>query len=112
MNKMVNNFTLQLAELFPFVRKFCNNLSDKFRTFNKSKTVDALIDKLEKIKASIQAKVDHPFRVIKCKFGYRKTRHWGLRIESVKWVSQKNIISSGEFLSINSRFCGGYSELP
>jgi hypothetical protein len=33
-------------------------------------------------------------------------------VKSVKWVSQKNIISSGELLSINSRFCGGYSELP
>jgi len=27
-------------------------------------------------------------------------------------VNQKNIISSGELLSINSRFCGGYPELP
>jgi len=27
-------------------------------------------------------------------------------------VNQKNEISSGEVLSINSRFCGGYSELP
>jgi IS5 family transposase len=44
----------------------------------KSKTVDALIDKLEKIKASIRAKVEHPFRVIKCQFGYRKTRYRGL----------------------------------
>jgi len=33
-------------------------------------------------------------------------------IKSVKWVSQKNGISSGELLSINSNFCGGYSELP
>ena len=33
-------------------------------------------------------------------------------VKSVKWVNQKNIISSGELLSINSRFCGGYSELP
>jgi IS5 family transposase len=37
-----------------------------------------LIDKLEKIKASIRAKVEHPFRVIKCQFGYRKTRYRGL----------------------------------
>jgi hypothetical protein len=41
--------------------------------FKKSKTVDALVDKLEKIKAGIRAKVEHPFRVIKCQFGYRKT---------------------------------------
>ena len=48
------------------------------RALKKSKTVDALIDKLEKIKASIRAKVEHPFRVIKCQFGYRKTRYRGL----------------------------------
>jgi IS5 family transposase len=50
----------------------------KRRALKKSKTVDALIDKLEKIKASIRAKVEHPFRVIKCQFGYRKTRYRGL----------------------------------
>jgi len=44
----------------------------------KSKTVDALVDKLEKVKASIRAKVEHPFRVIKCQFGYCKTRYRGL----------------------------------
>ncbi len=50
----------------------------KRRALKKSKTVDALIDKLEKIKASIRAKVEHPFRVIKCQFGYRKTRYRSL----------------------------------
>ena len=50
----------------------------KRRALKKSKTIDALIDKLEKIKASIRAKVEHPFRVIKCQFGYRKTRYRGL----------------------------------
>ena len=32
-------------------------------------------------------------------------------VKSVR-VSQKNTITSGELLLINSRFCGGYSELP
>jgi hypothetical protein len=36
------------------------------------------IDKLEKIKASTRAKVEHPFRVIKCQFCYRKTGYRGL----------------------------------
>jgi transposase, IS5 family len=40
---------------------------------------DALIDKVEKIKASIRAKVEHPFRVIKRQFGYVKTRYRGLK---------------------------------
>jgi IS5 family transposase len=33
---------------------------------------------LEKTKARIRAKVEHPFRVIKCQFGHRKTRYRGL----------------------------------
>ena len=34
--------------------------------------------RLEKIKASIRAKVEHPFRVIKRQFGHRKVRYRGL----------------------------------
>ena len=37
----------------------------KRAALDKTQTVDALIDKVEKIKASIRAKVEHPFRVIK-----------------------------------------------
>ncbi len=41
--------------------------------------VDALIDQVEKIKASIRAKVEHPFRVIKRQFGYVKVRYRGVK---------------------------------
>ena len=41
--------------------------------------IDALIDQVEKIKASIRAKVEHPFRVIKRQFGYTKVRYRGLK---------------------------------
>ena len=41
--------------------------------------MDALTDLLEKIKAGIRAKVEHPFRVIKCQFGYGKVRYRGLK---------------------------------
>ena len=41
--------------------------------------LDALIDLLEKTKASIRAKVEHPFRVIKRQFGYMKVRYRGLK---------------------------------
>ena len=37
-----------------------------------------LIDKLERLKASIRAKVEHPFRVIKRQFGHVKVRYRGL----------------------------------
>jgi IS5 family transposase len=36
------------------------------------------LNKAEKLKAGIRAKVEHPFRVIKRQFGYMKTRYRGL----------------------------------
>ena len=41
--------------------------------------IDALIEKVEKLKASIRAKVEHPFRVVKRQFGYVKARYRGLK---------------------------------
>ncbi len=40
---------------------------------------DALIDKVEKLKAGIRAKVEHPLRVIKRQFGFTKVRYRGLK---------------------------------
>lgn len=42
------------------------------------KKLDAKQQKVEKIKASIRAKVEHPFRYIKQVFGYGKVRYRGL----------------------------------
>ena len=41
--------------------------------------IDALIDKIEKLKASIRAKVEYPFRVVKRQFGFVKVRYRGLK---------------------------------
>jgi transposase, IS5 family len=35
---------------------------------------DASVEQAEKIKASIRAKVEHPFRVLKRQFGYTRVR--------------------------------------
>jgi len=43
-----------------------------------------LLDKAEKIKASIRAKVEHPFHIVKNLFGYRKTRYKGLAKNAVR----------------------------
>jgi IS5 family transposase len=51
----------------------------KRRALNKENAVDAMIDKVEKIKAGIRAKVEHPFRVIKRQFGFLKVRYRGLK---------------------------------
>ena len=45
---------------------------------DKTRKVDALVDQLEALKASIRAKVEHPFRVIKRQFGHLKVRYRGL----------------------------------
>ena len=50
----------------------------KRRALDKSQEVNRLIDELEKLKASIRAKVEHPFRVIKRQFGHVKVRYRGL----------------------------------
>lgn len=51
----------------------------KRRALNKDNVIDALIGKVEKLKAGIQAKVEHPFRVIKRQFGHVKVRYRGLK---------------------------------
>ncbi|MCS6811832.1 MAG: IS5 family transposase [Tepidimonas sp.] len=50
----------------------------KRRALDKNSPMGAVLEQLERIKASIRAKVEHPFRVIKCQFGHRKTRYRGL----------------------------------
>ena len=49
------------------------------RALDKNDEIDALIDQIEKLKASVRAKVEHPFRVIKRQFGHVKVRYRGLK---------------------------------
>jgi IS5 family transposase len=51
----------------------------KRKALNKENEADAMIDKAEKLKAGIRAKVEHPFRVVKRQFGYVKVRYRGLK---------------------------------
>ena len=51
----------------------------KRRALDKSKRSNQLIDQLERLKASVRAKVEHPFRVIKRQFGHVKVRYRGLK---------------------------------
>jgi len=50
----------------------------KRRALNLETVSGQLRDAAEKIKAGIRAKVEHPFRVIKCQFGFTKVRYRGL----------------------------------
>ena len=51
----------------------------KRRALDPTRTSHAPVDQIERIKASIRAKVEHPFRVIKRQFGFVKVRYRGLK---------------------------------
>jgi IS5 family transposase len=50
----------------------------KRRQLDLSDRLDAIFDQIERLKAGIRAKVEHPFRILKQQFGYTKTRYRGL----------------------------------
>ncbi|MES8760329.1 IS5 family transposase, partial [Cutibacterium acnes] len=50
----------------------------KRRALDKRTFLGQVMDALERTKARIRAKGEHPFRVLKCQFGYRKTPYRGL----------------------------------
>jgi IS5 family transposase len=43
-----------------------------------------LLDLLESAKAHLRAKVEHPFRIIKCQFGFRKVSYRGIKKNDLK----------------------------
>lgn len=48
---------------------------------------DFIVERVEKMKASIRAKVEHPFRVIKRQFGFTKVRYRGLAKNTAQSVT-------------------------
>ena len=51
----------------------------KRKALDKENEADARLERAEKLKASIRAKVEHPFRVVKRQFGFVKVRYRGLK---------------------------------
>lgn len=74
----------------------------KRRALDRSRGSHQLVEQLEKIKAGIRAKVEHPFRVIKCQFGFVKVRYRGLAKNTAQlvtlfalsnlWMARKRLI--------------------
>jgi transposase, IS5 family len=56
----------------------------KRRKLDLSDPLDAIYDQIERLKAGIRAKVEHPFRILKRQFGYVKTRYRGLMKNSAQ----------------------------
>ena len=46
-----------------------------------------MLDKAEQLKASVRAKVEHPFRVIKCQFSFTKVRYKGLAKNTAQLIT-------------------------
>jgi IS5 family transposase len=75
------------------------------RALDKGKPVDALIDQLERAKASIRAKVEHSFKVLKQQFGYAKVRYRGLKKNTAQiitlfalsnlWMARHKLLACG-----------------
>jgi IS5 family transposase len=59
----------------------------KRRALDKHSPWGNLLDKAEQIKASVRAKVEHPFRVLKCQFGFVKVRYKGLAKNTAQLVT-------------------------
>lgn len=59
----------------------------KRRALDKQTALGALLDEAEKLKASVRSKVEHPFRVIKCQFGFTKVRYKGLAKNTAQLIT-------------------------
>lgn len=76
----------------------------KRRALDKATPMGALLDQMERVKACIRAKVEHPFRVLKCQFDYRKVRYKGLMKNTAQittlfalvnlWLVRKRIVQA------------------
>jgi transposase, IS5 family len=73
------------------------------KPFENEGKLGALIGKLEHLKASVRAKVEHPFRVIKRQFGHTKVRYRGLAKNTAQlmtlfaltnlWMARKKLMA-------------------
>jgi len=76
----------------------------KRKCLDRKNPIGALLDTVEQTKASIRAKVEHPFRVIKCQFGFTKVRYRGLKKNTAQlttlfalsnlWMARKHILGA------------------
>lgn len=78
----------------------------KRKQLDKEHPVQALPEKVEQIKASIRAKVKHPFKVLKQQFGYVKVGYWGLKKNTLQivtllamgnlWMARHKLLAMGQ----------------
>ncbi len=77
----------------------------KRKALDKTTKLGVLTDEIERLKASIRAKVEHPFRVIKRQFGFTKVRYRGLKKNTAQittlfalanlWMARRELMGAG-----------------
>ena len=82
----------------------------KRKALNPMQLISALQERLEKVKSSIRAKVEHPFRVIKQQFGHVKVRYRGLRKNTQQlhtlfalanlWMARTRLLANSPFRAV------------
>ena len=80
-------------------------LPGKRQALDKDTPMGAILEQLEQAKASISAKVEHPFRVIKRQFDYTKVKYRGLAKNTANlvmlsalsnlWMVRKRLLNMG-----------------
>ena len=75
-----------------------------YKILRKNTALEKTKRKIEKAKAQVRAKVEHPFRVIKRQFGYMKTRFRGLAKNTAQlvtlfalsnlWMARRHLLTS------------------
>ena len=77
----------------------------KRRLLDRSDPVQLLQEQVQRLNASIRAKVEHPFRIIKQQFGYAKVRYRGLAKNTARltmlfalgnlWMARRELQQAG-----------------
>jgi IS5 family transposase len=76
----------------------------KRRALNTTSQWARMLEKAEQLKASVRAKVEHPFRVVKQQFGYAKARYRGLAKNTARitmlfalsnlWMARRQVLGA------------------
>jgi len=73
------------------------------KLLDKADPMQALTDQIERVKARIRAKVEHPFRVIKRQFGHVKVRYRGLAKNTAQLHT---LFALSNLWMVRKRLCG------
>lgn len=96
----------EVQDKYPDVNWHVAMMPGKRRVLDKSKPMGEILEKLEKTKACIRAKVEHPFRVIKRQFGFVKVKYRGLAKNTANlmtlfalsnlWMARKRLLNMAQ----------------